>query len=37
MYGKNGTRHLTKNYNNEKEINLAGYNAKRSYNYTSAN
>ena len=29
MYGKNETPHLTKNYNNEKEINLAGYNAIR--------
>jgi len=29
MYGKNKTPHLTKNYNNEKEINLADYNVKR--------
>ena len=27
MYGKNRIVHLTKNYNNEKEFNLAGYNA----------
>jgi hypothetical protein len=29
MYGKNEARRLTKKYNNEKEINLAGYNAMR--------
>ena len=38
MYGKKRIAHLTKNYNNEKEFNLADYNALQRYdNYTSTN